>query len=125
MLKIDPQKLSLTERIEKLTDMITEGRWLEAFEKFYAEDIVRQETDHLPIKGKDACRIQEEKLVTCITDFKSSKVLNLITDKNVSVIKWEFNYIHRDLGEQKYTQTAMQIWNCDGEITTEIIHKNN
>ncbi len=125
MQKIDPQKLSLAERIEKLSDMISEGKWLEAFEKFYAENIVRQETDHYPTRGKDACRLQEEKLVTSITEFKEAKVLNIITDKNVSVIKWLFNYIHKDLGEQKYTQTSMLIWNCEGQIINEIIHINN
>ncbi len=124
MQKIDPQKLSITERVEKLNDMIAEGKLLEAFEKFYAEDVNRQQYDDPAIIGKDACRTAEENWVIDITSFKKAAVKNIMIGDTVSVIEREFEYTHRDKGSQKYTQFSMQVWNCDGQIINEFIHNN-
>ena len=125
MRKIDPKKLSVQERVEKLNDMILGGHILEAFEKFYADDVVRKENDDEAIVGKNACRLQEENLVTGITAFRKAKVKNVIIGEKISVVEWEFDYTHKELGERKYTHIAVQQWNCDGQIVNETIYNNN
>ncbi|KJF45053.1 hypothetical protein LH29_06475 [Draconibacterium sediminis] len=125
MRKIDPKKLSVQERVEKLNDMIVGGHILEAFEKFYADDVIRQKNDCEKIVGKNACRLQEENLVTGITAFRKAIVKKVIIGDKISVVEWEFDYIHEDIGEQKYSHITLQKWNCDGQIISETIYNNN
>ncbi len=125
MRKIDPKKLSVQERVEKLNDMILGGHILEAFEKFYADDLIRQENNNETVIGKNACRQKEENLVTGITAFRKAKVKNVIIGDKISVVEWEFDYTHEDLGERKYTHISVQQWNCDGQIFNETIYNNN
>ncbi|MCK3685097.1 hypothetical protein [Maribellus sp. YY47] len=125
MQKIDPKKLSLQERVAKLNDMILHGYILEAFEKFYADDIIRQENNKAAIVGKNACRLQEEKLVTGITEVRTARLKNVIITDKISVVEWEFDYTHEEWGNCKYSHFAAQQWNCDGQIVNEIIYNNN
>ena len=124
MRKIDPKKLSVQERVDKLNDMILGGHILEAFEKFYADDVVRKENDEAVV-GKNACRLQEENLVTGITAFRKANVKNVIIGEKVSVVEWEFDFCHEEWGDRKYTHIAVQQWNCDGQIFNELIYNNN
>jgi hypothetical protein len=43
---------SLSEKIHKLNDMFVQGKALEAFEQFYADDIVMQENEQEPTSAK-------------------------------------------------------------------------
>ena len=125
MHKIDPKKLSLQERVGKLNDMIVQGYFLEAFEKFYSDDMVRQDNQQRMVVGKDACRTQEEYLVTGITEFRTARVKNVVYGNDISVVEWEFDYTHEAYGDCKYSHIAIQKWNCDGQIINEIIYNNN
>jgi hypothetical protein len=125
MQKIDPGKMSLHERVEKLNDMICKGYILEAFEKFYADDIIRKDNNNITVAGKSACRSKEESLVTGITAFRKARVKNVIIGSQVSVVEWEFEYVHEEWGECKYSQIAVQQWNCDGQIFSETNFNNN
>ncbi len=121
MQKIEPNKLSLTDRVSKLNNLILHGYLLEAFEKFYAENMTKQENDNEPLVGKDTCRKAAEHFVTNISEFRSAIVKNVIISNNISVVEWEFDLTHKDWGIKKYTQISMHKWNCDGEIINEII----
>jgi hypothetical protein len=125
MQKIDPKKLTMKERVEKLNDLISHGYILEAFEKFYAENITQQVNEKPQIIGKDACRLSEECFVTSITEFRNAAVKNVMINGNVSITEWEFDITHKEWGNKKYTQIMVQQWNQDGEIKNETIYKNN
>ena len=57
----------LLEKIHDLNDMILQGKALEAFDKYYHEDIVMQENDHPPIAVKVSNRLSEEDFFGSIT----------------------------------------------------------
>jgi hypothetical protein len=46
----------LRTQVDELNQMIMEGKVLEAFEKFYADDIVKQDNDYPQRSGKDENR---------------------------------------------------------------------
>lgn len=125
MQKIDPKKLSLYERVEKLNDMIGQGYFLEAFEKFYSDDVIRQDNHQLSLVGKDACRSQAENMVTGITEFRKAQAKNVIYGRDISVVEWELDYTHEVYGDCKYSHIAIQQWNYEGQIINEIIYNNN
>lgn len=125
MEKLDLIKLTLQEKVDKLNEMILQGKTLEAFEKFYAEDVVMQENEDELTVGKDACRKNEEAFVSNITEFRNATVESVLISDNISVVEWDFDYTHAEWGDRKYTQVAVQRWNNDGEIINEKFYYNN
>lgn len=119
------KKVSLRERITELNSMIQGGQVLEAFEKFYASDVVIQENENTPTAGKDNCRINEEVFVNGITEFRKANIKNVLVSDNNTVVEWEFDFTHKDWGVRNYTQLSVQRWNGEGQIINEKFYYNN
>lgn len=49
----------LHEKITDLNDLILQGRTMEAFEKYYDNNVVMQENESVPTIGKEANRKRE------------------------------------------------------------------
>ncbi len=110
---------SLLEKIGDLNDMILQGNALEAFNTYYHEDVVMQENNDAPVKGKAANRKREEEFFASITEFRGAKVLKVaIGEGNITMVEWEMDYTHKDWGVRKYTQIAVQQW-ANGQIINE------
>ena len=125
MENIETLKTTVAEQLKELNDMILSGQILDAFEKFYANDITMQENENNPTIGKDACRKNEEAFVSNITEFRGARVKNILISGNISVVEWEFDYTHKEWGERRYTQLAVQRWNEEGQIINEKFYYSN
>ncbi|RMF61904.1 MAG: nuclear transport factor 2 family protein [Bacteroidetes bacterium] len=112
--------MSLRERVDELNRMILQGKILEAFEQFYADDVVMQENDEEPRVGKAVNRAYEEAFVNGLTEFRGARLENVAVDeeKGVAFCEWFFDYTHKDFGSRTYHQVARQIWK-DGKIVNE------
>jgi SnoaL-like domain len=116
---------SLLERITDLNNMILEGSILDAFEKYYANDVTMQENENPPTLGKANNRANEEAFVNGITEFRSAVVKNVIVSNNITVVEWDFDFTHKDWGTRTYTQVSVQRWNDEGQIINEKFNYNN
>nr|WP_321410517.1 hypothetical protein [uncultured Carboxylicivirga sp.] len=119
MRKLDLKNMSLNDRVKYLTTMIEDRMILQAFEKFYAEDVTIQSIEKGPINGKDRCRKLQEDFVTGLIDYKKAKVVNSIISENKSMVEWELEYTHEKYGHQTMSILTVQCWNNDGEIINE------
>lgn len=109
---------NLKQNISELNNMILQGRVMEAFERFYHDDVVMQENDSPPTVGKAANRLREEEFVASVVDFRKEEVLDVAVGDNVTMVKWELDFTHKDWGDRKYTQVSVQHW-ADGQIVRE------
>ncbi len=110
--------------VDQLNQMILEGKILDAFEKFYAEEVVMQDND-LPARvGKEVNRQYEEAFVNGLTEFRGAKVVNTTISDGLAVTEWWMDYTHKDYGERNYTQLAVQRWK-NGKIVEEKFYYNN
>lgn len=116
---------TLKERVEELNNMILGGQILEAFEKFYAEDVTMQENEAEPTVGKAANRLNEEAFVGNITEFRGAAVKNVLISDNITVVEWDFDFSHSEWGVRNYTQVAVQRWNEEGQIINEKFYYNH
>jgi len=114
----------LLERICDLNDLILQGKLLEAFEKYYHENVVIQENEHLTTKGKSANRKHKEAFVSSVTEFCLAKPLKVTIGESVSMVEWYFEYTHKDFGKRKYSQVSVQVWK-DELIISEKIYYNS
>lgn len=115
---------NLKQNVDQLNSMILEGKVLEAFEKFYSDDVVMQDNDYPARIGKDVNRQHEEAFVGGLTEFRGAKVLNSIVSDDLAVTEWWMDYTHKDFGTRNYTQLAVQRWK-NGKIVEEKFYYNN
>lgn len=104
--------------VEDLAKMIGEGKLLEAFEKYYADDVTMQENESEPRVGKDANRAFEESFVNGIVEMHGGKTLGVAYGDNYSVIESFMDVTHKDWGRIARSQVAVQHWK-DGKIVSE------
>jgi hypothetical protein len=115
---------NLKELVSELNQMILEGKILEAFDKFYADDIVMQDNNYPQRVGKTENRTYEEAFVNGIIEFRGAKVENILVSDGIAVVEWWFDYTHKDYGIRNYKQVAVQRWK-DGKIVEEKFYYNN
>jgi hypothetical protein len=108
----------LHEKINALNSLVLEGKALEAFEKFYHDEVVMQENDNTPTIGKDANREREIEFFGNVTAFRGAEVRGVATGENISTVIWHYDYDHKVWGARKYTQVSVQHWK-DGQIIKE------
>lgn len=105
---------------EQLNDMIFQGKILEAFEKFYAEDVVMEEGDQRR-EGKDENREYEENFVGALQEFRSAQIhARAIDEENRTTFsEWENDFTLEGVGDVLQKQVSVRTWNEDGQITHE------
>lgn len=104
--------------VEDLAKMIEEGKILEAFEKYYADDVVMQENDDEPRVGKEVSRGYEEAFVNGIVEMHAGKTLGIAVGDNYSTIESFMDVTHKDWGRIARSQVAVQHWK-DGKVVNE------
>ncbi len=112
---------NIAELDRELNEAILNGAALEAFETYYADDVVMQENDAAPTIGKDANREREQAFFAAITDFRGGKVLASGVGGDTSLSHWHFDFTHREWGERNYNQVAVRTWR-DGKVVREVFY---
>lgn len=77
MIKID-------ELESELNAMILSGQFAEAFEKFYAENVIVQENDLPPRVGKEANRQHEKRFYDSVKDFHGVTIGNVAVKDSIT-----------------------------------------
>lgn len=115
---------SIRENVDDLNHQILNGQILPAFEQYYADDVVMVDQGQPPREGKDTNREYEEAFVNGLTEFRGAEVKSVAIDEanNKSFVEWHFDFTHKDFGDQKYDQVAVQTWDGD-QIVEERFYK--
>ena len=113
----------IRERVDELNQMIQEGKILQAFDKFYADDIVMEEDGDARV-GFEANREYEENFVSSIEEFRAAEVKSVAVDEenNVSFVEWHLDFTLEGVGDVEQNQVAVQRWS-DGQIHNEKFYK--
>jgi len=109
--------------IEDLTKMVQEGKILEAFEKYYADDVVMQENEEAPRVGKEVNRAYEEAFVHGVVEVHEMKVLGIAVGENYSTTETFMDVTHKDWGRIARTQVSVAHWK-DGKVISEKFYYN-
>jgi hypothetical protein len=115
---------TLLEKISDLNDLILQGKALEAFEKYYHEEVVMQENENPPMIGKLHNRNREVEFFSSITEFRGANPLKVTIGEGITMVEWHFDYTHKDWGVKNYTQVSVQEWK-NGLIVKEKFYYNS
>jgi hypothetical protein len=122
--KIDHKKLdrrftmNLRESVNDLNSMILKGQIVEAFEKYYDDNIVMQENEQPPTIGKEANREREKQFLANLVEFRGAEVKAVAVGEDVTMVEWFYDYTHKEWGKVTHDQVSVQHWK-DGRIVHE------
>jgi len=106
-----------------LNQKIQEGKVMEAFEEFYADDVSMQENDDPPIAGKDANRKREEEFGDQIEQFHGAECRSHGAGGNQTFAEWSYDMTLKGIGRVKMNEVAVRTWR-DGKIVNEHFYYN-
>lgn len=102
--------IDLKAAFEDIKQLVLQGNAMQAFEKYYGEDVVMQENQNLPTVGKAANRQREEEFFAKVVEFRGAQVKNVAFGENVIISEWFLDYTHQDWGKRTYDQVSVQEW---------------
>ena len=109
--------MNILELDNELNRMIVEGKSVEAFERFYAEDVVAQENDDAERHGRAQWMQARGEMEKAMKKF-NARVLANAANGDVSFSEWEFDMDIEGMGAMKMVQVAVRRWK-DGKIVRE------
>ena len=108
---------------EELNNMILSGHMLEAFDRFYADDVSMQENTDPPREGKSVNREYEIAFLDSIDEFHGAKLLASAADEDVSFAEWAMDVTFKQGGRVQLSQSAVRRWK-DGGVVSERFYYN-
>jgi len=102
----------------KLNQAILAGDILNAFETYYADDVVMHENDSQPFTGKSVNRKREEDFVNSIQDFHGARLLGEAVNGDTSYSEWEYDVTFKSGIRTKLQQVASRRWK-NGQVSHE------
>lgn len=112
--------------LEKATDiynLINSGKLMDAFEKYYHNDVVMQEIGEEPRIGKDINRQHEIGFLGMIKEFHGAGVEGITSNEkeNKTMVESWMDITFQDGNRMKIEQVAVQSWSGD-LITKEVFY---
>ena len=109
---------SVQELDKQVNDDVLSGKAMEAFEKYYAEDVVMQENSEEPRKGKAANRKAEEEFFASVEAWNGGSVKASAVNGDVSFSEWEMDVTFKGGHRVTMSQVAVRHWK-NGKIVHE------
>jgi ketosteroid isomerase-like protein len=101
-----------------LNQAILAGDIVNAFEKYYANDVVMRENDSEPFVGKEVNRKREQDFMNSIEQFHGAKLLAEAVNGDVCFSEWEYEVTFKGGKRVKLQQVASRRWK-NGQIVHE------
>lgn len=95
---------------------------MDAFERFYDEQVVMQENESVPTVGKTANRQRETEFYNNVISLRAMRVLDVAAGENVTMVVWHYDYIHKEWGAKNYTQVSVQHWRDDKIVREQFFY---
>lgn len=108
---------------QDLNGKILQGQILEAFDKYYADEVVMQENTAEPTHGKAANRKREEEFVGSIAEVHANRLLGSAVNGDTSYSEWEMDLTFKNGFRAVLTQVASRRWK-NGEVVWERFYYN-
>ncbi|MGV3615806.1 MAG: SnoaL-like domain-containing protein [Fimbriimonas sp.] len=104
--------------VSELVEMVQSGKILEAFERFYAEDVQMRENTNAPTIGKAANRQREIDFLSVVREVHENRATFSVVEGDKAVIGWVLEFTNTDGVRLRLDQIAVQTWR-DGQIVDE------
>lgn len=108
---------------DQLNQQVLSGGAMDAFEKFYADDVVMQENSDEPRVGKEVNRKAELEFFSSVQEFHSAQLLGSAVNGDASYSEWELDLTFKGGKRAKLSQVAARRWK-NGQVAHERFYYN-
>ncbi|MEE3719040.1 SnoaL-like domain-containing protein [Tumidithrix elongata RA019] len=108
----------LRANFEEIKTLVLQGKAMEAFEKYYGENVTMQENENPATVGKAANRERELDFFSKVTEFRGAEVKAVAYGEDVIISEWFVDYTHAEWGKVTHDQVSVQRWK-DGKVVHE------
>lgn len=116
--------MTYLQKVQDLYAMINTGQLLNAFEKFYAQEIVMQEIGEAERVGKDVNREYEKKFVESVKEIHGGGASFASNEETgVTMVENWMDLTFQDGNRVKLEQVCVQTWKEDEIIKEVFYHK--
>ncbi len=119
----DAVAATIAELDAQLNQVILEGRVMDAFEQFYADDVVMRENTDAPTTGKAANRERELGFLDAVETFHGVTLLASATEGDVSFGEWVLDVTFKGAERSPMHQVSVRRWR-NGEVASERFYYN-
>ena len=109
---------NLQAAFEDIKSLVLQGKAMEAFEKYYGDEVVMQENENPVTVGKAANRQRELEFFSKLVEFRGAEVKAVAFGEDVIISEWFLDYTHADWGKVTHDQVSVQRWK-DGKVVHE------
>lgn len=111
--------MATTAELDKqLNDMILQGKALEGFDAFYADDVVMQENNEAPRVGKAANRQFEINFFSSVENFYGMELQASAVNGDTTFGQWFMDVQLKGMPRMAMTQVSVRKWQ-DGKLVHE------
>jgi hypothetical protein len=105
--------IKLKNAVNDLNSMIQKGDIMEAFERYYREDVVIHDNGSSPIEGKNENRKRGIKFLWEIDEVYSAEIKSVAFGNNLSVTEWIIDVKTKDGSKKEIHRVNVQTWKDD------------
>lgn len=110
--------ISIENALKDLENLLGKGQFLEAMDKYLAEDVVLQEANGEPKRGKAICIAAEKELLATVVEFIRYDISNIAISGNISYYEAVMEFKTNDGQHHKFEQVNRTQWE-NGKIINE------
>ena len=104
--------------VEDLIAKVLGGKALDAFDRYYADDVTMQENDNPPRVGKAACRAFEVDFLSKIKTVRTYVCDGYVISGHKAFIVYRIDADHSEWGTLNMSEVAIQEW-LNGKVVRE------
>jgi ketosteroid isomerase-like protein len=101
---------SVRELEDALNQELQRGNILDAFERFYSEDVMMQENALAPCCGKSANRERVRQWADTVADLHSARLIGSAVSGDRAYSEWEYDATYKNGRRHKMNEVAMRQW---------------
>ena len=104
--------------VEDLIGKVVGGKALDAFDRYYADNVTMQENEQPPRVGKAACRAFEEDFLSKVKAIRTVVCDGYVISGDKAFIVYRVDIDHAAWGTLKMSEVAIQEWS-NGKVVRE------
>lgn len=122
---INYETMTYKERTQDIYSMIGQGQLLEAFDKYYGENVVMTEPRGT-WEGKAACRAHEVEFLSYVKEFHNLEVKSIASDEENGVVFHQtmMDVTFQDGNRAQMEQVGVQQWEGDHIVHEQFYYDN-
>jgi hypothetical protein len=103
---------------DSLNDELQRGNILDAFERFYSEDVTMQENGLVPCRGKSANRDCVRQWADTVAELHAARLLGCALSREKAYSEWEYDATYKNGKRHLMNEVAVRQWR-DGKVAFE------